>query len=64
MNFTKQAQFKKFLVEELAISKSALALAEKQGEQTPNLMAMILWQYGLVSLEQLERIWNWMSAAY
>lgn len=64
MNLSKQAQFKKFLIEELAISKSALALAEKQGEQAPNLVAMILWQYGLVSLEQLERIWNWMAAAY
>lgn len=64
MNFNKQAQFKKFLLEELAVPTSALALAERQGEQAPNLLAMVLWQYGLVTLEQLERIWNWMATAY
>ena len=44
----------KFLLEELAIPTAAIELAVRHREQTPNLLPMILWQYGLVSLEQLD----------
>jgi hypothetical protein len=29
----------------------------------PNLLPMILWQYGLVTLEQLDRIFDWLETA-
>jgi hypothetical protein len=27
-------------------------------------LPMILWQYGLVTLEQLDRIFDWLETAY
>jgi len=63
MNTTKITQFKQFLLEELALPISAIALAERRSEDSPNLFGMILWQYGLVTTQQLEQIWDWMATA-
>ncbi len=52
----------KFLQEELAISAASLQVALKHSEQDPGPLPMILWQYGLVTLEQLEQIYDWMEA--
>lgn len=56
------ARLIKFLQEELAIPDASIALAQKQGEQDPNLLPMILWQYGLVTLEQLDQVFDWLQA--
>lgn len=53
----------RFLQEELAISAASLQVALKHSEQDPGPLPMILWQYGLVTLEQLEQIYDWMEAA-
>ena len=52
-----------FLQEELAVSPSSIKVALKHCEQDPGPLPMILWQYGLVSLEQLEQIYDWLEAA-
>ena len=52
-----------FLKEELAISDSAIEIAQRHQEFTPSLLPMILWQYGLVTLEDLDRIFDWMETA-
>mgnify|MGYP006267963613 CR=1 FL=1 len=52
-----------FLQEELAIAPASIAVALKRCEQDPGPLPMILWQYGLVTLEQLEKIYDWMEAA-
>jgi len=62
MKPTMLARLIKFLQEELAIPDASIALAQKQGEQDPNLLPMILWQYGLVTLEQLDRVFDWLEA--
>jgi hypothetical protein len=56
-------QLVRFLAEELAIPVEAISLALKRCEQTPNFLPMILWQYGLVSLDQLSQIFDWMDKA-
>ncbi|MGJ5673404.1 MAG: DUF2949 domain-containing protein [Nostochopsis sp.] len=56
------AQFLNFLQEDLAIPASDLQLALRHPEQTPNLLPIILWQYGLVTLNQLDRIFDWLQA--
>ena len=56
------AQFMQFLQEDLAISESSLALALRHWEQSHAPMPMILWQYGLVTLEQLDRIYDWLAS--
>jgi len=56
-------QFITFLHDELAISDAALAMALKHREQDIGPLHMILWQYGLVSLEQLQRIFDWLECS-
>ncbi|MDJ0707688.1 MAG: DUF2949 domain-containing protein [Leptolyngbyaceae cyanobacterium MO_188.B28] len=52
-----------FLQEELSVSPSSINVALKHCEQDPGPLPMILWQYGLISLEQLEQIYDWLEAA-
>ena len=51
-----------FLQEQLALSPLAIAMALRLGEQNPGPLPMILWQYGLISLEQLEQIFDWLAS--
>ncbi|NEP45145.1 MAG: DUF2949 domain-containing protein [Okeania sp. SIO2H7] len=64
------ARFVRFLKEELAISQASIAVAERAStsekqQTTPDTssLPMILWQYGLVSLEQLDKIFDWLETA-
>jgi hypothetical protein len=58
---TKQAQLVQFLRWELALPPSSIAMALRHPEQDSGQLPMILWQYGLVNLEQLDRIFDWLS---
>ncbi|ELS00980.1 Protein of unknown function (DUF2949) [Xenococcus sp. PCC 7305] len=53
--------FTQFLQEELAMPADSLAIAQKALEQNLGPIPMILWQYGLVSLEELDRIYDWLE---
>ncbi len=50
-----------FLQEELDLSATSIAMALRHSEQDPGPLPMILWQYGLVSLEELEQIFDWLE---
>lgn len=63
MAFTHSKKLIRFLQEDLAISASAVAMALKKIEQNPGPLPMILWQYGLVTIDQLDRIYDWMETA-
>ncbi|MGF1537126.1 MAG: DUF2949 domain-containing protein [Elainellaceae cyanobacterium] len=52
-----------FLQEELSISPSSISIALRHSEQDPGPLPMILWQYGLITLEQLDRIFDWLETA-
>lgn len=52
-----------FLVSELAISRDSIALGLRQSEAAPNLLPMVLWQYGLVTTDQLEQIFAWLETS-
>ncbi|MGE5657505.1 MAG: DUF2949 domain-containing protein [Actinomycetota bacterium] len=65
------SRFIRFLQEDLAISAASIAVAERAGshqttqrEQDPTSLPMLLWQYGLVTLEQLDKIFDWLGTAY
>jgi hypothetical protein len=60
---TSYARFLHFLQEDLAISSSSMAIALRHLEQDPGPLPMILWQYGLVTLEQLDKIYDWLETA-
>jgi len=61
MESPKVAQFMKFLQEDLAIPATDIQIALRHPEQTPSLLPMILWQYGLVTLTQLDLIFDWLE---
>lgn len=64
MTPTKYSKFLRFLQEDLDISESSLAIAQRHREQDPaGPLHMILWQYGLVTLEQLDQIYDWLETA-
>lgn len=57
-----EARLIKFLQEELSVSEAAIAVIKRRQEPDPSLLPMLLWQYGLVSLEELNRIFDWLEA--
>jgi hypothetical protein len=52
-----------YLQQEMAVSPNAIAIALRRQESSPSLIPMILWQYGLINLEQLDRIFDWLETA-
>jgi hypothetical protein len=63
MSAIKQAKFISFLEDDLAIPLDAIALALRKCSPTPNFLPMTLWQYGLITLDQLAQIFDWLEAA-
>ncbi|MBW4486898.1 MAG: DUF2949 domain-containing protein [Trichocoleus desertorum ATA4-8-CV12] len=55
------SRFIRFLQEDLSISAASIAIALRHREQDPGPLPMILWQYGLVTLEQLNCIFDWLE---
>ncbi|MBO0348323.1 DUF2949 domain-containing protein [Phormidium pseudopriestleyi FRX01] len=63
------SQFIRFLQEELAISTASIAFAERicgtfclhSRELDYSTLPMVLWQYGFVTIDQLERIFDWQE---
>jgi Protein of unknown function (DUF2949) len=58
------AQLVNYLQRELAISKSAIAVALRHAENDNDAgqLPVVLWQYGLVTLEQLDLIFDWLES--
>lgn len=61
MNSATLPQLTNFLEQDLAIPPESVDLAVRRCEQSLNLLPIVLWQYGLVSLEQLDRIFDWLE---
>ena len=55
------SQLLDFLQQDLSLTQPDLAVALRHCEKDPGPLPMILWQYGLVSLEQLEQIFDWLE---
>lgn len=53
--------FIQFLQDDLAMSKDVLAIAKKTLEKNVEPVPMVLWKYGLVTLEELDRIYDWLE---
>lgn len=53
----------RFLGDELAIPSTSIDLAIRHQPDTLNLFPMVLWQYGLVTLKQLDQIFDWLETA-
>lgn len=55
------AEFINFLQTKLGISHSEIAVVLRHHKLDAGPLPMILWQYGLVSKEQLSRIFDWLE---
>jgi hypothetical protein len=53
--------FLQFLQNDLALSRDCLAIAQRSVEQHQGPLPMVLWQYGLITLEELDRIYDWLE---
>ncbi|ASC70319.1 hypothetical protein XM38_012570 [Halomicronema hongdechloris C2206] len=50
-----------FLRYELAVPVDSINLGLRQSRHAPNLLPIVLWQYGLVSTQQLDQIFKWQE---
>ncbi|MGK7921391.1 MAG: DUF2949 domain-containing protein [Trichodesmium sp.] len=72
MTSNNYARFINFLQNELSISSASIAVAERASinselpypQPDSSALPMILWQYGLVSLEELDKIFDWLETTY
>lgn len=50
-----------FMHSDLGISQEAIILAQKLEEPEPNILPMVLWQYGFIDRKQLDRVFDWLE---
>ncbi|MGD1899827.1 MAG: DUF2949 domain-containing protein [Phormidesmis sp.] len=53
----------RFLQDELSVPQSSIKRALQHCKQDPAPLPMVLWQQGVLTLQQLERIFDWMEVA-
>lgn len=58
---TKQTLLINFLKEELAVPAAAIAVALRHNEAGSSLLPMVLLQYGLITIDQLNKVFEWME---
>lgn len=61
MSSSRHSQLIQFLQDELFIPSESIAIGLRQTEPMPNLLPIVLWQYGLITLDQLNQIFDWME---
>ncbi|NER78705.1 MAG: DUF2949 domain-containing protein [Leptolyngbya sp. SIO1D8] len=63
LSMSEKTQLIEFLEGELAIPTEAIALGLRQSASMPNLLPIVLWQYGIVSTQQLNQIFDWLETS-
>lgn len=61
MNYSAQANLIQYLREELLIPADAIALAVRQQPTLSSQLPIILWQFGFMSLHQLNQVFAWLE---
>jgi len=55
-------KFINFLKKELLLTSCDISVAVRKSRINKGPLPMLLWQYGLVNIEQLERIFDWLES--
>lgn len=55
--------FIEYLQQELGISETEIALANREQQPRVTELPIVLWKYGLIDLEKVERIFDWIERA-
>lgn len=58
------AQFMQYLQDELAIPQTSIEKALHSIGTDSHLLPIALWQYGLLTLKQLDQTCDWLAIAY
>lgn len=53
-----------FLTQDLGVSTASIKIALKSCQQQQGPLPMILWQYGLITLEQLNDVFHWIETSF
>ncbi|BAZ07869.1 DUF2949 domain-containing protein [Calothrix sp. NIES-3974] len=61
INYRRKRKFIRFLQQELQLSKADISVALRHNEVETAPLPMLLWQYGFVNIDQLERIFDWLE---
>jgi Protein of unknown function (DUF2949) len=56
-------RFLAYLQQNMGLSEAALAIATRQQQPTKTELPIVLWNYGLITLEQVGQIFDWMAEA-
>jgi hypothetical protein len=59
----KRSRLIQFLQDELALPTSTIDFALRHCKVDAEPLQMVLWQYGLVTLNQLDQIFDWLEKA-
>lgn len=51
----------RYLRQELGLSENALSLGVKQAQLEQAPLPVVLWRFGLISLEQLDQVLRWQD---
>jgi hypothetical protein len=51
----------RFLQNDLFVPADAITLALRQESVLPHLLPLVLWQYGFITLSQLEQALDWLD---
>ncbi len=57
----REKKFINFLQDELLLTNCDIAVAVRKSRLNNGPLPMLLWQYGLIDIEQLERIFDWLD---
>ncbi|ABW28474.1 MULTISPECIES: DUF2949 domain-containing protein [Acaryochloris] len=64
MTANRYQQLIDFLTQEVGISTESINIALKSCQQQQGPLPMILWQYGLITLEQLNEVFHWIETSF
>ena len=60
---SQQSQLIEYLRQELKVPAEAIALGLRRSASSPNLLPIVLWQYGIVTTHQLDQIFDWLETS-
>lgn len=63
MSVSLQQKFIEYLQTDLGIPADSIALVMRHASDYPGQLHMLLWHYGLITLQQLNRIFDWLETA-
>ena len=56
-------QLIEFLTQDLALSTEAISIAYRRQKPTLTQLPIVLWHYGFITLQQLDKIFDWLEAS-